>query len=281
MQICKTLSELKQAIDNLKKNRKKIGFVPTMGALHEGHLSLYHRCKAECEVTVASIFVNPIQFTNAEDLTKYPRNEAQDLQMLESVGCDLVFMPSVTEMYATPSEIKISFGALETKLEGKFRPGHFSGVGVVVSKLFHLIAPGVAYFGQKDLQQYLIIKMMVEQLSFDLKVVCCDIMREPDGLAMSSRNLRIAHEHRASAANIYKSLLLAQSMLQTNSIDEIKESVNQFYSPNTPLVLEYFEIVDANSLESLVQITSNQKIAICVACQLGNVRLIDNILVSL
>ncbi len=281
MQICKTLTELKQAIDVLKNNRKKIGFVPTMGALHQGHLSLYHRCKQECDVTVASIFVNPIQFTNAEDLTQYPRNETQDLQMLEAIGCNLVFMPSVVEMYPTPADIKIYFGTIEEKLEGKFRPGHFSGVGIVVSKLFHLIAPDVAYFGQKDLQQYLIIKMMVEQLSFAVKVVCCDIQREPDGLAMSSRNVRIAQQHRDDATSIYKSLLLAQSILLSHSIHEIKKSIEQFYYPHSALKLEYFEIVDADTLEDISNIGINQSVAICVACQLGNVRLIDNLVVNI
>ncbi len=280
MQICKTLTELKQAIDPFKHHYKRIGFVPTMGALHEGHISLYQRCKSECDITVASIFVNPIQFNNEEDLKKYPRTEAHDLDMLKSVGCDIVFMPPVEVMYPETSEIKIFFGNIETTLEGQYRPGHFSGVGVVVSKLFNMVRPDVAYFGQKDLQQYLIIKFMVNQLSFPVEVVCCEIKREVDGLAMSSRNVRIAPEHRVDAAKIYQSLLSAQNLIQKSSIENIKSQIAAFYAPNTFLELEYFEIVSAETLQPLQDVNSSTHIAICVACKLGAVRLVDNLIYS-
>jgi len=180
-------------------------------------------------------------------------------------------------VYPETSEIKIFFGNLETTLEGQYRPGHFSGVGVVVSKFFHMIRPDVAYFGQKDLQQYLIIKFMVHQLSFPIEVVCCEIKREADGLAMSSRNVRIAPEHRSDAAKIYQSLLFAKSLIQKTSIEDIKDQIATFYAPNTPLELEYFEIISAESLKPLYEINSSTKIAICVACKLGAVRLIDNL----
>lgn len=280
MQICKTLTQLKDTISSIKSERKIIGFVPTMGALHEGHLSLYRRCKSECDVVVASIFVNPIQFTNAIDLEKYPRTEAQDLAMLESVGCDVVFMPSVEEMYAEKPTLTISFGEIEQVLEGKSRPGHFSGVGVVVAKLFHLVQPDRAYFGQKDLQQFLIIQRMVSQLSFPITLICCEILRDEDGLALSSRNARIPAPLRTQAAYIYKSLQLAAQYIKLNKLSEIKQDILQFYAPNTDLKLEYFEIVDANTLQVVSAALPSSNLAICVAAYLGDIRLIDNFLIA-
>lgn len=279
MQICKTLTQLKDKISSIKKEGKVIGFVPTMGALHEGHLSLYQRCKTECDVVVASIFVNPIQFTNAIDLEKYPRTEAQDLALLKSVGCDVVFMPSVEEMYPETSTLVMSFGELEQVLEGKSRPGHFSGVGVVVAKLFHLVQPDRAYFGQKDLQQFLIIQRLVSQLSFPVTLICCDILRDTDGLALSSRNVRIAAPLRAQAANIYNSLQWAAHHINIKNLAEIMNGIQQFYAPHTALDLEYFEIVDAHTLQAILPAKISSNIAICVAAHLGGVRLIDNFLI--
>lgn len=279
MQICTTLSELQKVLTLVKQKGQTVGFVPTMGALHEGHLSLYRRCQQECDVVVASIFVNPIQFTNAEDLQKYPRTEAQDLELLEGVGCDIAFLPSVTEMYPQASTLKISFGELESVLEGKYRPGHFSGVGVVVAKLFHMVQPDVAYFGQKDLQQFLIIQQMVDQLSFPVKLVCCDISRDHDGLALSSRNVRIPAELRNQAAFIYQSLQEVSKQMPL-SHEQLLKCIAPYYAPNTDLELEYFEAVDAQTLLPVHEDNLGHPIALCVAAHLGGVRLIDNKIVQ-
>lgn len=280
MQICTTVSELQSIIGHLKLLGKKIGLVPTMGALHLGHLSLCAQAKKECDILVASIFVNPTQFNNSEDLAKYPRTEALDLQLLETVSCDIVFIPTVAEVYPVPSTITFSFGKIEQVLEGAFRPGHFSGVATVVSKLFHMVQPHCAYFGQKDLQQYLIIEQLVNQFSFPLTLKCCAIERAESGLALSSRNARIEPSLLPHAANIYQSLVLAATLAkQEKSITEIKFEIQHFYSPYSALELEYFEIVDFKTLVSIEQIKPNQHIAICVAAYLGNVRLIDNVVI--
>jgi pantoate--beta-alanine ligase len=279
MQICRTVSELRSTIDNLKLLGKKIGFVPTMGALHQGHMSLCKEAKMECDVVVVSIFVNPTQFNNPEDLAKYPRTETTDLHHLNAVSCDIVFLPAVEEMYPFPSSIVFSFGNIEQVLEGAFRPGHFSAVATVVSKLFHLVQPHLAYFGQKDLQQYLIIEQLVNQLSFPVILKCCPIVRAESGLALSSRNARIEASLLPDGYKIYQSLVLAKSLVQQGEKTAVvKSKIRQFYNPYSALELEYFEIVERDTLQSIEEIKDNNKIAICVAAYLGNVRLIDNIL---
>jgi len=257
---------------------RKIGFVPTMGALHEGHLALIKKAKEENEITVCSIFVNPTQFNNPEDLKKYPRTLSKDVAMLESVECDLLFVPIASEMYAAKTVMKFDFGYLENILEGKFRPGHFNGVGVIVAKLFNIVKPNNAYFGQKDIQQVAVVKTMVDYLNFDLNLKVCETIREKDGLAMSSRNRRLSEKGREIAPKIYESLEMAKNLLISGkSILETKSEIEKFYSKNAEITLEYFEIADADTLEILdVEIKPN-KTALVVAAYLEEVRLIDNL----
>ena len=278
MLIFKTIAETK---NYLKNQNKSIGFVPTMGALHAGHLSLIERSKLENDLTVCSIFVNPTQFNNPEDLKKYPRTLERDCEMLESVGCDVVFAPSAAEMYPTLPVLKIDFGNLERVMEGKFRAGHFNGVGIVVSKLFNIVKPNRAYFGQKDFQQVAVLRQLVKDLSFDLELISCSTLREKDGLAMSSRNARLTPENRILAPEIYKSLLLAKGFLMVGkSISETQLAVNQHFMKFAAFKLEYFEIVDFDSLETLEEFDFNKKTALCIAAFLENVRLIDNIVLN-
>lgn len=277
MFVFNTISETQ---DFLKKQNKSIGFVPTMGALHAGHISLIEKSKAENELTVCSIFVNPTQFNNPEDLKKYPRTLETDCKMLESAGCDVVFAPSAEEMYPTLPAMKFDFGNLETVMEGKFRPGHFNGVGIVVAKLFHIVKPQKAYFGLKDLQQVAVIRRMVSDLSFDLEVIPCPTLRESDGLAMSSRNTRLSPEARALAPQIFKVLNLAKESLQNfGDVKIAKETVNQHFIQYSEFELEYFEISDFDTLEPLENYDKSKKAALCIAAFLGGVRLIDNIVV--
>ena len=258
---------------------KKIGFVPTMGALHKGHLSLIERSRSENEITVVSIFVNPLQFNNQEDLTLYPRPLEKDIELLKSVKCDILFQPSEQEMYPEEPILKINFGYLEEIMEGKFRPGHFSGVGVVVGKLFNKVNPGNAYFGQKDLQQITIIKRLVKDLSFNVKIHSCPIIREEDGLAMSSRNLRIRKEDRTVAGNIFKALEFAKEKLKHGiEINIVKNLTIEFLSRYPELKLEYFEIVEAESLKPVTIKGKKVDVALCIAVYLNDIRLIDNLI---
>lgn len=256
---------------------KKIGFVPTMGALHEGHIALIKKSIAENELTVCSIFVNPTQFNNPEDLKKYPRTLDEDCKMLQEAGCDVVFAPSAEEMYPSLPSLKIDFGHLEHIMEGKFRPGHFNGVGIVVAKLFNIIKPAKAYFGQKDIQQVAIINRLIQDLSFDLKMVVCDTIREKDGLAMSSRNRRLSAEARIQAIKIFQSMIIGKKLLlDGNSSFVVKNKVSDFYLENPEFELEYYEITDFETLESIDELNKKSKTAIIVAAHLDGVRLIDN-----
>ncbi len=255
------------------------GFVPTMGALHEGHISLICRAKKENELTVASIFVNPTQFNNPDDLIRYPRTPEADLDQLEKAGCDVVFVPSVQEMYPEPAVLKMDFGRLEQILEGAFRPGHFNGVGLVVSKLFHIVRPQRAYFGQKDIQQCAVINRLVNDLSFGIELVFCETVREADGLAMSSRNVRLNPEKRQVAPFIYRSLLQGKELLLDGVSPALAEQqMAGMYREHPDFDLEYYEIVDFHSLERITEYDPSVKTAIVVAAHLGGVRLIDNLI---
>ncbi len=257
----------------------QVGFVPTMGALHQGHISLVKRAKDENEKSVCSIFVNPTQFNNPEDLSKYPRTLEADLEKLEKSGCDAVFVPEPEEIY--PEEVKLSFnfGRLEEVLEGKFRPGHFNGVGIVVSKLFNIIKPSRAYFGLKDLQQCAVINRLVKDLSFSLELILCDTVREGDGLAMSSRNMRLSNSDRQKAPFLYQTLIKGkESIMAGQDIPGILAEIHEAYQLHPSFQLEYYEVVDFESLESIHSYNPQQKTAIVVAAHLGGVRLIDNIL---
>lgn len=278
MHIFNTISETQQFLKAQQRAGKTIGFVPTMGALHAGHISLVKKAKHENDLAVCSIFVNPTQFNNPEDLKKYPRTLEKDCEMLEVAGCDVVFAPSAEEMYPSLPQLRMDFGSLETVMEGKFRPGHFNGVGIVVSKLFNVVKPEKAYFGLKDLQQVAVIRRMVQDLSFDLEIIPCPTMREADGLAMSSRNTRLSAEARTLAPQIYKALNLAKQTLQEGASAEAAQAVvKQHLEAYPAFELEYFEVADFDSLESIEAKIADGKTALCIAAFLDGVRLIDNI----
>lgn len=283
MLIFNTIKETQDYLKNQTQAGKTIGFVPTMGALHAGHISLIERAKQENDLAVCSIFVNPTQFNNPEDLKKYPRTLEKDCEMLLPAGCDVVFAPSPDEMYPSLPQLKMDFGTLETVMEGKFRPGHFNGVGIVVSKLFNIVKPNKAYFGQKDLQQVAVIRCMVQDLSFDLELISCPTLRETDGLAMSSRNVRLSPEVRALAPQIYKSLTLAKEKLQAGfTVKEMQVAVNEHFAKFPELArvafhLEYFEAANFDTLLPIEGKIADGKNALCIAAFLGGVRLIDNI----
>lgn len=278
MLIFNTISEIQHYLKTQQRAGKKIGFVPTMGALHAGHISLIERAKTENDLVVCSIFVNPTQFNKPEDLKKYPRTLELDCNLLLSAGCDVVFAPSAEEMYPNLPHLRIDFGTFETVMEGKFRPGHFSGVGIVVSKLFNIVKPVKAYFGQKDLQQVAVIRRMVEELSFDLEIIPCPTWRETDGLAMSSRNSRLSAEARTLAPQIYKALNLAKDKLQNGkSLVEMQAAVKEHFINFPAFELEYFEAVNFDTLQPIDAKIADAKTALCVAAFLDGVRLIDNI----
>ena len=249
-----------------------------MGALHEGHMTLIETAKQVGDLVVASIFVNPVQFNNPDDLARYPRTLDDDCRMLEAAGCDLVFAPSVNEMYPEPPTMRLSFGELETVMEGAHRPGHFNGVGIVVAKLFNIVQPGRAYFGQKDLQQVAVVRRLIRELSFPVELVRCPTVRESDGLAMSSRNRNLTSEERELAPALYEALTLAHDLLtEGQSTAQAKAAVTGFFTGNPNLRLEYVDIANADTLHPAGEVLAPGQTAICLAAQLGKVRLIDNV----
>lgn len=282
MQIFNTVSEIKSVIREAKQNNKTVGFVPTMGALHEGHFSLAQRAKSENDIVVCSIFVNPTQFNNKEDLVNYPKTIDKDTSALKAIGCDYVFIPEVKEMYPSEALLSFSFGSLEAVLEGAHRPGHFNGVGIVVSKLFNIVQPHRAYFGQKDLQQFAIINRLVIDLSFQIELVCCPTVREDDGLAKSSRNMRLTKEERNIAPLVHKTLQATKTALRnTKDVETALEEGAKEISANSNFEVEYLQIIDRFTMQPLSgQYDSEIPTAICIAAHLGSVRLIDNIVLE-
>ena len=277
MLVFSTIASLRNYLNQERKDGKSLGFVPTMGALHVGHLSLIAASKQANDITVCSIFVNPTQFNNPEDLVRYPRTLEADCAMLEPAGCDVVFAPSAEVMYAEKPIMKFDFGNLETVMEGKFRPGHFNGVGIVVSKLFNIVQPDRTYFGQKDLQQTAVIGRMIKDMSYQIEFNICPTLRETDGLAMSSRNRNLLPEHRIIAAEIYKLLSETKAQILTGKpVSEVSEFGKTYLKKFPDFQLEYFEIVNALSLETIDKVQPASQNAICVAAYLGKVRLIDN-----
>jgi pantoate--beta-alanine ligase len=277
MEIFKQITPLKAFLKDLKCQGKSVGLVPTMGALHAGHISLIKACQSQNQVTVSSIFVNPIQFNNQNDLLKYPRNIEKDTLLLKSVGCDVLFNPENTEMYPERSTMNLNFGDLDKIMEGEFRPGHFSGVALVVSKLFNLIQPDHAYFGQKDWQQFAIIKKLTEELNFNIRLHSVPTLREPDGLALSSRNQRLDPEQRQKANVFYKGLLQARADLKEGkNIQEVKKRVRAVVEEYPGVRLEYFELVDSKNLNLLENVEQSKQPIMCVAGYVGDIRLIDN-----
>lgn len=261
-----------------RNDRKTIGLVPTMGALHIGHLELVKKAKESTDVVVVSIYVNPTQFNNPADFEKYPKNLDKDLEILDKIGVDIVFTPENQEIYPSNPKLRLNFGLLEEVLEGAFRPGHFNGVGIVVSKLLNIVKPDVAFFGQKDLQQVAIIKRLVSDLSFDVKIDVVRTVREADGLAFSSRNVRLNPDERMAALVLSKALFFAKSEL-LRGVDwlTVKNQAVQLFESEPLCRLEYFELVDPNTFKILETFDPRDLSSICTAAYVGEVRLIDNL----
>lgn len=278
MQVFREITSIRKFIIEQKSTGKKVGLIPTMGALHIGHLSLVRKSMAENSLTVVSVFVNPLQFTNPYDLEKYPRTIETDVQLLESVGCDILFCPLAEGIYHETPQLKFDFGHLDKVLEGQFRPGHFNGVAVVVSKLFNIVQPDVAYFGQKDYQQFMVILKLVEALSFPVALVCCEIIRENNGLAMSSRNKLLSAEAQVAAGVIFLALSFAKGNILQMNIGAIKAKVEAMLLDNG-LRLEYFEMADRKNLNVLQSFDPHVPSVLLIAAYLGEVRLIDNVFV--
>jgi pantoate--beta-alanine ligase len=277
MELIKTSKVLVERLMAHRKNHDTIGFVPTMGALHMGHLSLVKRARDECDLVLVSIFVNPNQFNDTADLDNYPRDLEKDVEMLKSSPCELLFVPGVKEIYPQPDTRFFDFGNLDKVMEGAHRPGHFNGVAQVVSRLFDISKPDKAYFGQKDFQQLAIVREMVRQLNFGTDVVACPIVREPDKLAMSSRNLLLSKKQRKSAPLIAETLFESCNFGKSNSVSDTRLFVLEKINASPELEVEYFEIVDGASLQSLDNWRESDYIVGCIAVFAGNVRLIDNV----
>ncbi|TDQ17297.1 pantothenate synthetase [Algoriphagus boseongensis] len=264
-------------LNHLQKNHT-IGLVPTMGALHQGHLDLVKKSIEKADITVVSIFVNPTQFNNQDDFAKYPNTLQADLQILEKAGVDYVFLPSVETIYPSLPNLKLDFGDLERVLEGEFRPGHFNGVGIVVSKLFHFIRPHIAFFGQKDLQQVAIIKRLVNDLSFPIELEVVPTRREKDGLALSSRNMRLSPEERQNALILSRSLEKAKARLLGGKVwSEVQKEIMADFENLESSKLEYFALVHPETFELIQNFSPEEKSSICVAAFIGEIRLIDNL----
>jgi len=280
MVVVKSVNELKKQVGRLRDEHKSIGFVPTMGALHQGHLQLVSRCVAENDACVVSLFINPTQFNDKNDFNRYPRTLENDTALLASVGCAIVFAPSAEEMY-TPSEMEtvfdFDFGGLDEVMEGIFRPGHFNGVVQVVSKLFSMVTPDKAYFGEKDFQQLAIIRRMVQVMNFPIEIVGCPIVREKSGLALSSRNALLSEQERTTAAVIYRTLSESKQLMHEKTVAETKAWVIDRLNAIDGLKVEYYEIVNGNSLQSITDWSDADYVVGCVTVYCGKVRLIDNI----
>lgn len=277
MKVINSIQELQSELSNYKKKQQSVGFVPTMGALHDGHASLMKKSSAENGVTVASIFVNPTQFNDQNDLLKYPRTLEADCVLLEACGVDIVFAPEVSEMYPEVDTRQFDYAPLDTVMEGAHRPGHFNGVCQIVSKLLDAVTPDKAYFGEKDYQQLAIIRKMVQELKYPIEIVGCPIVRENDGLAMSSRNARLSDEERKNALNISKTLFKSCTFANDHSVSETKAMVENAIKDAAGLELEYFEIVDGDTLQNVANWDDANSIMGCITVFCGDVRLIDNI----
>jgi pantoate--beta-alanine ligase len=282
MKIFKKIDDIRSFLSQQQRLGKSIGLVPTMGALHQGHGELVKRAAENNDVAVASIFVNPIQFNNAEDLLKYPLQIEEDCNLLEANDCDVVFIPEKNEMYLQSDKtLKMNFGEIETVMEGTFRPGHFSGVGVVVAKLLNIIQPDRAYFGQKDLQQLAVIKKMAYDLNFKTNIVGVPTFREKNGLAMSSRNLRLTEKEKDKASRLYHVMTeLKESIVGGADIQKSLITSGEQLNEDSELKLEYLEIVNSNTLMSVSNLKSCDKVSICAAAYIAGVRIIDNIYIK-
>ncbi len=277
MEIIRTVSELKRAVSGAKAVGKSVGLVPTMGALHDGHLSLVDRARRENDFVVVSVFVNPTQFNNKEDLRTYPRTEEHDCAMLGNAGVDVVFETSVEEVYPTEDNRVFDLGAVAEVMEGKFRPGHFNGVAQVVSRLFSFVNPDRAYFGEKDFQQIAVIRRMVELEGFRLQIVACPIVREADGLALSSRNVRLSPEQRQVAPGIHEVLKESLTFAKSHTVAETIRFVEEKINGMPFMTVEYYAIVDGISMQPVAEWADSDYVVGCITVYCGDVRLIDNI----
>lgn len=277
MKVVHTIKDLQNELSAYRNVGKSIGLVPTMGALHRGHSSLVERAVAENDIVVVSIFVNPTQFNDKNDLKNYPRTLEADCALLEGVGASIAFAPTVEEMYPEPDTREFSFAPLDTVMEGACRPGHFNGVAQIVSKLFYAVEPDRAYFGEKDFQQLAIIREMVRRLNMDLQIIGCPIVRESDGLALSSRNTLLSPEERERALTISRTLFASLSYAKEHSLAATKSFVEDAINNTEGLKLEYYQIVDGNTLQSIKEWSDSDYAVGCIALFCGNVRLIDNI----
>ena len=277
MKVVHTIKDLQAELTALRAQGKKVGLVPTMGALHAGHASLVKRSVSENGVTVVSVFVNPTQFNDKNDLEKYPRTLEADCSLLEECGAALVFAPSVSEMYPEPDTRQFSYAPLDTVMEGAFRPGHFNGVCQIVSKLFDAVQPDRANFGEKDFQQLAIIREMVRRMNYPLEIVGCPIVREEDGLALSSRNARLSDEERKNALKISQTLFESRTFAASHTVAETQRFVEDAIAAAPGLRLEYFELVDGNTLQKIANWEDTSYAVGCITVFCGEVRLIDNI----
>lgn len=280
MKIIRTIDEMRKASRAARSQGQRLGFVPTMGALHEGHLALVRAAKAQSDIVAASVFVNPLQFGPKEDLAKYPRSFERDCELLQKEGVEFLFSPSVEEMYPAQSITYVNVEGLSEKLDGKSRPGHFRGVTTVVAKLFHIVEPDLAFFGQKDAAQIAIIRRMVRDLNLPVEIVVYPIVREPDGLAMSSRNAYLDAQQRKSALVLHRSLLYVQELFYQGERTSAKliGAGKEIFGEEPSVRLDYFEIVDPETLEPVKEI--KQRTLVAVAAFVGSTRLIDNVLLG-
>jgi pantoate--beta-alanine ligase len=277
MIVYRTIKDLASHLDSARNNRQSIGLVPTMGALHRGHTSLVEMADAENDLTVVSIFVNPTQFNDPTDLEKYPRNLDQDLEILQGLDTDIAFVPSVKEMYPTEERLELDLGGLDQVMEGKYRVGHFNGVAQIVSKLFEAVQPHRAYFGQKDFQQLVIIRHLVKTMDLSISIIACPIIRDSDGLALSSRNALLSREEREIAPFIHTTLMLAREKAGILTPEEVRSWVTSQFEDHPLFRLEYFEIVDDKDLRPVTHWGEAVNKVGCIAVQLGEIRLIDNL----
>ena len=277
MEVIRTVSELKQRVAAHRAQGKTIGLVPTMGALHAGHISLMDQARKNNDIVVVSVFVNPTQFNNPEDLRTYPRTEEADCVKMEVANVDIAFIPSVEEVYPEPDTRIFDLGPVAEVMEGPMRPGHFNGVAQIVSKLFYMVEPDRAYFGEKDFQQIAVIRRMVEIEGFNIEIIDCPIKREDDGLAMSSRNVRLTAEQRQIAPSINKALVASLDFAKSHSVEETKQSVISEINAQPEMEVEYYEIVNAATMQPISNWEDAPVAVGCITVYCGEVRLIDNI----
>ena len=277
MEVVTKIADLQKKIAEIRTNGGTVGLVPTMGALHNGHLELVKRCVAENSICVVSVFVNPTQFNDKNDLLHYPRTLDADCKLLESAGCAIAFAPEVEEMYPVEDTRVFNLGAVAEVMEGKYRPGHFNGVAQIVSKLFDAVQPDRAYFGEKDFQQIAVIRSMVKLLNYPVEIVACPIVREDDGMALSSRNLRLTPEQRKNALSISQTLFKSRTFAEQHSVAETIDYVVNTLNSVPDLNVEYFEVVNGNTLLSVNDWSDSDYIVGCITVYCGEVRLIDNI----